>query len=247
MDSLGRLAAGIAHDLNNTLTPVLGLTALVLEDLPDGSQARANLEQVLLAGERGKELVQQILAFSRESAPDRKPVELCGLIRESLPLLRATLPATIDIREDLDEGGAYVLAAPTQFHQILMNLSSNARDAMGLKPGILTIALKQVDIDERATALHTELEPGLHVKLTVGDTGSGMDRGTLGRIFDPFFTTKPVGDGTGMGLSVVHGIVKAHEGAITVSSEPGHGTTIEIYLPLEQSHQAPCEPRQAAE
>ncbi len=247
MDSLGSLAAGIAHDLNNTLTPVLGLTELVLDDMPAGSQARANLEQVMAAGEHGKELVAQILAFSRQHAPDREPVDLRRLTRESLAFLRATLPATIDIREDLDEGAAYVLAVPAQIHQILMNLSSNARDAMGLTPGVLTIALNQVDVDEGSAALHAELKPGPHVKLTVCDTGPGMDRGTLGRIFDPFFTTKRVGDGTGMGLSVVHGIVKSHEGAITVSSEPGHGTTVEIYLPLEQSHETGLEPRHAAE
>jgi len=247
MDSLGSLAAGIAHDLNNTLTPVLGLTELVLEDMPVGSRARENLERVLAAGEHGKELVAQILAFSREAAPDRKPLDLCGLIRESLALVRATFPATIDIREDIDEGVPSVLAVPTQVHQILMNLASNAQHAMGMKPGVLTIALKRVDVDEGSAALHEELKPGPHAKLTIGDTGPGMDRGTLGRIFDPFFTTKPVGDGTGMGLSVVHGIVKSHEGAITVSSEPGHGTTVEIYLPLAQSHQSEREPRHAAE
>lgn len=247
MDSLGSLAAGIAHDLNNTLTPVLGLTELVMDELPEGSQARTNLERVLSAGERGTELVAQILAFSREHAPDRQSVDLCHLTRESLALLHATLPATIEIRGDLDDGEAYVLAVPTQIHQILMNLGSNARDAMGQMPGILTIALKRVDVDEDVAARHPELKPGSHVKLTVSDTGPGMDRGTIGRIFDPFFTTKPVGDGTGMGLSVVHGIVKSHEGAITVSSEPGHGTAVEIFLPLEQSDQTQLEPRHAAE
>ncbi len=247
MDSLGSLAAGIAHDLNNTLTPILGLTELVLDDLPPGSQSRANLEQVLWAGERGRELVAQILAFSREHAPDRILVDLCPLVRESLGLLRATMPATIEIVEDLDEGVAHVMAVPTQIHQILMNLGSNARDAMAPKPGTLTIGLKRVDVDEKTAARHTDLKPGPHVLLTVGDTGPGMDRGTLSRIFDPFFTTKPVGGGTGMGLSVVHGIVKSHEGAIIVSSEPGGGTTIEIYFPLERTCAAHGEPRHAAE
>ncbi len=247
MESLGSLAAGIAHDLNNTLTPVLGLTELVMDELPPDSPARGNLETVMAAGERGTELVAQILAFSRENAPDREPVDLCRFIRESLALLRATLPATIEIHEDLDECDACVLAVPTQIHQILMNLGSNARDAMGPAPGIFTIALKRVLIDEDSAALQAELEPGSYVRLSVSDTGPGMDRGTLGRIFDPFFTTKPVGGGTGMGLSVVHGIVKSHQGAITVSSEPEQGTTVEIYLPLAQSHQTQTEPRQAAE
>jgi PAS domain S-box-containing protein len=247
MDSLGSLAAGIAHDLNNTLTPVLGLTEIVMDDLPPDSQAHANLEQVLLAGERGKELVAQILAFSREHTPDRQSVDLRRLTKESLALLRATLPATIEIREDLEDGVAYVLAAPTQIHQILMNLSSNARDAMGLTHGVLTIALKRIEVDEDLAARHADLKTGPHAKLTFGDTGAGMDRGTLSRIFDPFFTTKPVGDGTGMGLSVVHGIVKSHEGAITVSSKREHGTTVDIFLPLEQSDPTQLEPRHAAE
>jgi PAS domain S-box-containing protein len=247
MDSLGSLAAGIAHDLNNTLTPVLGLTELVLEDLPAGSWARANLEQVLAAGEHGKELVAQILAFSREAAPDRKPVDLCRLIRESLGFLRSTFPATIDIREDLDDGVPSVLAEPTQIHQVLMNLASNAQHAMGLTPGVLTIALNQIILDEGSAELPAELKPGPHVRLTVSDTGPGIASGMLGRVFDPFFTTKPVGDGTGMGLSVVHGIVKSHGGTITVSSEPGQGTTVEIYLPLDQSHETQVESRHAAE
>ncbi len=247
MDSLGSLAAGIAQDLNNTWTPILGLTELVMEDLPPGSRAQINLEQVMLAGERGRELVAQILAFSREHAPDRKPVDLCAIVRESLGLLRATLPATIDIHEDLDDCVASVMAVPTQIHQILMNLCSNARDAMGKTPGTLTISLKQVEVDESTAAHHAGLNPGPYAHLTVADTGPGMDGGTLGRIFDPFFTTKPVGDGTGMGLSVVHGIVKSHEGAIAVSSEPGHGAAFEIYLPLERTCAANTEPRHAAE
>ena len=247
MDSLGSLAAGIAHDLNNTLTPVLGLTELVLDDLPAGSRARANLEQVLVAGERGKELVAQILAFSRQHAPDRVSVDLCSIIREGLALLRATLPATIEIREEIDLDVAHVLAVPTQIHQVLMNLSSNARDAIGTVPGVLTIALRRVDVDKGLAAVHPELKPGPHVKLSVRDTGPGIDRGTLERIFDPFFTTKPVGEGTGMGLSVVHGIVKSHKGTVFVSSEPGHGTTVEIHLPLEQTRQTQREPRHAAE
>jgi signal transduction histidine kinase len=140
-----------------------------------------------------------------------------------------------------------VLAEPTQIHQVLMNLASNAQHAMGLTPGVLTIALNQIILDEGSAELPAELKPGPHVRLTVSDTGPGIASGMLGRVFDPFFTTKPVGDGTGMGLSVVHGIVKSHGGTITVSSEPGQGTTVEIYLPLDQSHETQVESRHAAE
>ena len=247
MESLGTLAGGIAHDLNNTLVPVLGLTNLVLVDLPEDSSARPSLEMVVTAAERSRELVSQILTFSRQGEPDRKPVELANVVRETLSLLRATLPATIEIREDLDESMPPITADATQIHQILINLGSNASYAMGLKPGILNVSVKLVELDETATAQYPGLTPGRHAKMIVRDTGLGIDKETLGRVLDPFFTTKDVGEGTGLGLSVVHGIVTAHGGAITVSSEPGEGATVEIYLPFEQTPQERQEPLHAAE
>ncbi len=230
MEALGTLAGGIAHDLNNTLVPLLGLTELALEDLAPESHARANLEKVVAAAKRGRNLVAQILAFSRCDEPDRRPVNLCAVISETLALLRATLPSTIEIRDDLDESLGPVNADATQIHQVIMNLGSNAGDAMGLKGGIFTVTLEGVTLDEALSALHPGMEPGPYAKISIRDTGPGMDADTIERIFDPFFTTKPVGEGTGMGLSVAHGVIAAHGGTITVTSEPGRGTTFEIYL-----------------
>lgn len=233
MEGLGTLAGGIAHDLNNVLVPILGLTGLTLEDLPADSLARANLEKVVGAARRGRDLVSQILAFSRREEPNRQPVELSNLIREISSLLRATLPSTIEIRERLDETLGPIIVDSTQIHQVLMNLSSNARDAMGLKAGVLEIALGKVELDDRSAAQYPDLKPGCYASVTVSDTGPGMDQDTVQRIFEPFYTTKAVGEGTGLGLSVVHGIITAHGGAIDVRSQLGRGTTFEILLPIE--------------
>jgi PAS domain S-box-containing protein len=234
MEAVGTLAGGIAHDLNNTLVPVLGLVELTLEEAPADSLARANLEMVIAAAERSKDLVNQILAFSRQDAPERKPVKLCRVIKETLSFLRASLPRTVEIRQKLDETLGPVLADATQIHQILLNLGSNAGDAMGLKGGVLEVVLERAEVDEGLASSGPTLRPGPHAKIVVSDTGAGMDEKTLERIFDPFFTTKSVGEGTGMGLSVVHGIVESHDGAITVTSEAGRGTSFEIYLPVSK-------------
>ncbi len=247
MDSLGSLAGGIAHDLNNTLVPVMGLTELALEDLPEGGAGRENLEKALAGCERAKKLVAQILAFSRPQKPDRTTVELGDLIGEAVTLLRATLPTTIDIVTDLDPIVEPVLADPVQMHQVLMNLASNARQALGLKPGTLKITLRQVETGRTRMPPGIKLRAGLYAKLSISDTGPGMDQATLERIFDPFFTTKPVGEGTGMGLAVVHGIVTSHKGAIAVSSKPGRGATFEIYLPVQRALAAASAPPEAAE
>lgn len=235
MDSLGSLAEGIAHDLNNTLVPILGLTELVMEDMPEDSRTRTNLENVIRAAERGSDLVKQILTFSRQEEAKLQPTGLPGVIKEALSLLRASLPAMIEIRQNLDEAIEPVLADATQIHRILMNLGSNAGHAMGLKGGTFEISLEQVDMSDQQSAGLPTLKPGSYAKLIVSDTGPGMDQDTLTRVFDPFFTTKSVGEGTGLGLSVIHGIVAAHEGAINVASEVGRGTTFEIYLPLGHS------------
>ncbi len=231
MEAIGTLAGGIAHDFNNILTGIIGYTELTLEDDAQEDPSRRNLEQVLALADRAKNLVQQILSFSRHADQERRPVELVAAVAEALTLLRPSLPSSIEIRSHLKTGAAIVLADRTQIHQVLMNLCTNAAHAMQRGAGVLEVKLDRVDLDERSAKRYGELGPGRYQRLTVSDTGQGMDRGTIERIFEPFFTTKGPGEGTGMGLAVVHGIVKSHEGAITVHSEPGKGTTVQIYLP----------------
>lgn len=234
MESLGTLAGGIAHDLNNTLVPILGLTEIVMENLAADSLERKQLEMVVSAAERGRDLVGKILAFSRQDEPNRKATDLSKVVKEALSLLRATLPATIEIRESFEDDIPSVTVDPTQIHQVLMNLGSNAGYAIGMNPGVLDVALNLVETDETLKARLPELGAGPYAKLTISDSGPGIEKESLDRIFDPFFTTKDVGEGTGLGLSVVHGIVAAHGGIISVSSELGEGTTFEIYLPSER-------------
>ena len=232
MEGLGRLAGGIAHDFNNLLVPIMGLTELTMDEVPENSQWRSNLKEVLEASERAKELVEQILAFSRADKPERHPIELHRTVREALKLLRSTLPTTIAIRERIDKHSGTVLADATEIHQVMMNLGSNAADAMGAKGGVLEVTLGLAEVSEDLAAGNGNPKPGRYAKLTVSDSGCGMDEETVGLIFDPFFTTKEVGKGTGMGLAVVHGIVASQGGAIAVSSEPGRGTTFELYFPF---------------
>ena len=213
---------------------VLGYTELSLDDIPPESHVWHNLQAVLSAGIRGRDLVQHILRFSRHTGQARQPVELHLLIKEALLLLRASLPSTIEITQALDTAVAPVLADPTQIHQVLMNLCANTEYAMRGTGGILEVRLEAVEVDAAFVAVHSELRPGPHVRLTIRDTGHGMAPEIMERIFEPFFTTKGVGEGTGMGLAVVHGIVTGHEGAITVASTLGQGTTFVIYLPKIQ-------------
>ncbi len=231
MEALGRLAGGIAHDFNNLLVPIMGLTELTMAEVPAKSEWRSNLEEVLEACERGAQLVEQILAFSRAEEPKRHPIELHHVVSEASKLLRATLPTTIELREHIDKRAGTILGNATEIHQVMMDLGSNAADAMGAKGGVLEVTLGVVEVTDELAAGHSTLEPGRYLKLRVNDNGCGMDEETMGLIFDPFFTTKEVGKGTGMGLSVVHGIVTTHGGAITVASEPGRGTTFELYFP----------------
>ena len=232
MEALGVLASGIAHEFNNMLFAMIGLTESVRNALPEGNEERADLEGVLEAGERAQELVRQILAFSRQDEAHPHPVDLQHVLTGAIRLVRATLPATIAIRQTLDKISRPVLVDPTHVHQIFLNLASNAADAMKENGGLLDVRLDQVIADDRLIARLPELTPGPYARLTVRDTGCGMDDRILGRIFDPFFTTKEVGVGTGMGLAAVHGIVESYSGAIDVSSSLGRGTTFEIYLPL---------------
>jgi len=238
MEAIGTLAGGIAHEFNNILSAILGYTELSLYDVPPENHLWHNLQEVLSAGKRGRDLVQQILKFSRYTEQARQPVELHLLIQEALLLLRPSLPSTIEITQALDAAVGPVLADPTQIHQVLMNLCANAEYAMRGTGGILEVRLEAVAIDAAFAAVHPELRPGPHVRLTVQDTGHGMAPEIMERIFEPFFTTKGVGEGTGMGLAVVHGIVTSHEGAITVASTLGQGTTFAIYLPKIQEASA---------
>ncbi|HEY3897576.1 MAG TPA: PAS domain S-box protein [Chthoniobacter sp.] len=245
MEAVGQLAGGIAHDFNNLLTAITGNTKLALEDLAPDSPVRAYLAEIGKAGSRAVDLVRRILTFSRQKAPERKLLELQPVVEEALKLLRASLPAMIEIRTTYVAGAPPVLADGTQIHQVLMNLGANATHAMGDR-GLLEVRESVIDVDADVARTSPELRVGRYVHLAVSDTGCGMDRETLARIFDPFFTTKSQSEGTGLGLSVVHGIMKAHGGAITVYSEPGRGTVFHLYFPAMEgtvaSVQAPARP-----
>jgi PAS domain S-box-containing protein len=231
MEAIGTLAGGIAHDFNNILSAMIGYTELSLDGVQPGSRARQNLDQVLVAGRRAKALIQQILAFSRRRDPQREVFALDRLLQEATTLLRASIPTTINMRVDLQGGESRVLADPTQLQQVIINLCSNAAQAMQQTGGTLDLVLEKLDLTSSFAAAHPPLKPGPHVRLTVRDTGVGMDPEVLRRIFDPFFTTKKVGEGTGLGLSAALGIVTSHGGTITVQSERGRGSTFSVYLP----------------
>ncbi len=234
MEAIGTLAGGIAHDFNNILSAIVGYTEIALMDAVKDSELQTSLHQVLKAGSRAKSLVTQILAFSRQSEIEPKPVKVTSIATEALKLLRASLPSSIEIRQDLQSNSA-VMADPTHIHQILMNLCTNAGQAMQKKGGILNVLLTEVSLDVELAAQYPETAPGTFLKLSVGDTGHGMAPEIQERIFDPFFTTKEKSKGTGMGLSVVHGIVQGYGGAISVSSDPGKGSTFNIFLPVIKS------------
>lgn len=230
MEALGTLAGGIAHDFNNILAAIIGYTEIAVADTDKTTTVHDYLSRVLEAGGRARELVKQILAFSRQSEMEPKPVQVKLIVKEVLKLLRASLPATIEIKQRIKTDNA-VLADPTQIHQVMMNLCTNAGYAMGEKGGTLTIELEEVELDESFCCQQLDLAPGAYLKLAVSDTGIGIKQENIHKIFDPFFTTKPKGEGTGMGLAVVHGIIKGLKGAITVNSKPGQGSCFEVFLP----------------
>ena len=230
MEAIGTLAGGIAHDFNNILSAIMGFTEISLGQVEKGTDLYSNLQEVFRAGKRAKDLVKHILTFSRQAEQERKPVQIQLISKEALRFLRATLPTTIKIRTEI-KSDSLVMADPTHIHQLLLNLCTNAGHAMGQKGGVLEVKLVDVEFEEDVMAENPELKPGPYLELTISDTGHGMTPQVLDRIFDPFFTTKEKGEGTGMGLSVVHGIVGSHGGKIKVSSEPGKGSTFKIYLP----------------
>ncbi|MFO8112343.1 MAG: ATP-binding protein [Desulfosalsimonadaceae bacterium] len=231
MEAVGTLAGGIAHDFNNILSAVIGYTELGLNDASDNPKLKRKMEHVLKAGYRARDLVKQILAFSRHAEHEMRPVKAKTVISEALKLLRATIPSTIEIRHYL-ESDSMIFGDPTQIHQVLMNLCTNAEHAMAESGGVLEVRLKDVHFDEAWADRNPGTTPGLHLCLTVSDTGPGIPQEIMERLFEPFFTTKDPGKGTGLGLSVVHGIVRSHRGAVTVESNPGNGTVFSVYLPI---------------
>ncbi|MGW8314760.1 MAG: hybrid sensor histidine kinase/response regulator [Bacteroidales bacterium] len=231
METIGTLAGGIAHDFNNILTPILGYTEMALEELSEESILRYDIEQINSAAIRGKDLVQQILTFSRQVDFDKKPIRLNEIVNEVLKLIRASFPSNIEIQQVLDTECGTIMADTTQMHQIIMNLCTNAFHAMMPAGGTLSIKLEKVKVDGKSIRVNSKLSKGTYVRLSVSDTGHGMDKRTQERIFEPFFTKKEVGSGSGLGLSVVHGIVTNYQGMIEVDSSPGKGATFRIYLP----------------
>ncbi len=232
MEALGTLAGGIAHDFNNILGAIFINTELAMLDTHDNCPAHDTLPLVLKAAQRGKELVKQITAFSRRQETPKTALRLEPVVREALGLFRATLPANVALEESISGGGAAVLAHPSQVHQVLSNLCQNAALAMGGRPGHVEVRLDTAEVDAETASRHAGLRPGAYARLTVADSGCGMPREVLDRVFEPFFTTRNPGEGSGLGLSVVHGVVKSCGGAITAYSEVGRGSTFNVFLPL---------------
>jgi PAS domain S-box-containing protein len=232
MEAIGTLAGGVAHDFNNLLAAILGNLALAREDVGPDHIAQESLAEINRAAIRARQLVQQILAFSRRQTQELQRQPLLPLVEEALRLLRSLLPAAVQLNTRLGHAPLPVLADATQVQQVLMNLCTNAWQAMGSQPGEITVALRVAQVDPSLALQLGGMEPGTYACLSVADNGPGIDEATQRRIFEPFFTTKAPGSGTGLGLSVVHGIVKAHRGVITVHSAPGEGARFDVYLPL---------------
>jgi PAS domain S-box-containing protein len=235
MEALGTLSGGIAHDFNNIIGAIVGYTELAkmaLKDNSEDSEVAEHLDEVLLGANRAADLVRQILAFSRQHEQERRPIQLQHIVAEALKLLRATIPAPIEFIVSLDKDVPTVLADATQVHQVVMNLGTNASHAMKDSLGRLTVALENYEVAPDGVELHPGLKPGRYARLSMSDTGHGMDQGMMSRIFEPFFTTKAPGEGTGLGLAVVQGIMQSHDGAVTVYSHVGDGTTFHLYFPV---------------
>ena len=241
MEAIGTLAGGIAHDFNNILSAVIGYAELLVMKIPKESDLQADLNEVYKAGNRAKELVKQILTFSRQKESERIRVQPSFIFKEAIKMLRSSIPAGIEIRQNIDPNSGTILADPTQLHQVIMNLCTNAYHAMSEESGILEISLATVEIDSSEEWFSKDLHPGSYVKLTVSDTGSGITPQVRDQIFEPYFTTKEIGEGTGLGLSTVHGIVKTYGGAIAVESEPGVGSTFHVYFPRLKKEAAPVQ------
>lgn len=235
MEAVGALAGGIAHDLNNILTPMIIHTKIAMSSIAEVSPVRDNLQRVINAAHRAKDVVRQILTFSRQAPARTLPLKVTPIVREAVKLLRASLPTTVEIRQNIESTSYLTVADPTQIHQVLINLCTNAAHAMREKGGMLEVNLSDMELGAKNAVKYPDMKPGPYVRLSVSDTGTGMDRTVIDRIFDPFFTTKQKDEGTGMGLAVVHGIVKSCGGAITVDSEPENGTTFHVFFPRTET------------
>ncbi len=231
MEAIGTLAGGIAHDFNNILTPIMVQTELAILAIAPDHPAQGSLKEVLKAAHRAKKLVGQIVAFSRQSEHKTVPLDIIPIVKEALQLIRSSIPTTIDIQQQIKIDSAAVEGDSTQIHQLVLNLCANAAHAMRENGGILHVSVEGADIDSEAESERLGLEPGQYVRVSISDTGHGIKPSALYRIFEPFYTTKVRGEGTGMGLAVVHGIVKSYGGTILVDSQPGQGTRFEVFLP----------------
>jgi PAS domain S-box-containing protein len=231
MEAIGVLAGGIAHDFNNILSGIFGYAEISLINLYSTEKVQKNIQEILNASARARDLVNQILAFSRKTEIDLKPVIPKDIIREALKFLRASIPSSIEIH-DLINSDSLIMGDPSQLHQVIVNICTNAAYSIGNSYGVIAVALEDFNVDDDFVLKHTDLNPGMHIMLKISDSGHGMDARIMEHIFDPFFTTKPAGEGTGLGLSVVHGIVKKFKGAITVYSEVDKGTVFNIMIPV---------------
>jgi PAS domain S-box-containing protein len=232
LEAIGTLAGGIAHDFNNILAAIIGYTEIAQEEAPPGTELQKDLEKVLFSANRAKNLVKQILTFSRQAQIAPAPIKIQPLVSEGLKMLRSSIPSTISITEDLDPKGGTVLVDPTQVHQILMNLCTNAYHAMEETGGTLAVALKTTFIGSDENELSSLVTPGEYLQLSVTDTGKGIGPDIIEKIFDPYFTTKEIDKGTGMGLAIIHGIMKGCGGTVTVKSQLGKGSTFQVYFPV---------------
>lgn len=234
MDAIGTLASGIAHDFNNILSAILGNAEMVLADMPDEHPARGLMDDIRTATNRAAHLVRQILTFSRHAKPQREVLSVTPIMEELMKFLRATIPVTITLRHTV-KASPHIMADPTQLYQVMLNLCTNAAQAIGVRSGVIEIVEEAVDLGPEVVSLHPGLHPGMHLHLAVRDDGCGMPQEVVSRIFEPFYTTKPPGQGTGLGLSVVHGIVRSHQAAVTVYSSPGKGTVFHLYFPVAET------------
>ena len=232
MEAIGTLAGGIAHDFNNILSVIIGYTELILMSGNIDAEVKQNLKEIFNASKHARDMVKQILAFSRQSKQERKPIQVAHIVKEAIKMLRASLPTTILIQQQIEKDTGIIEADPTQIHQVLMNLCTNAAHAMNGKDGVMQISLSNVELDHAALEMAPDLKPGSYLQLSVSDTGHGIAPDAYEKIFDPYFTTKKKEEGTGLGLAVVQGIVKSHNGAVTVESEVGKGTRFHMYLPV---------------
>ncbi len=236
MEAIGTLAGGIAHDFNNVLSSVIGFTELALDEAPPGTFLEDNLQEVYSAGKRARDLVWQILTYARQSEESSKPIQVNLIVKEVLKLIRSSIPTTITIKQEIDSD-SLIMGDPTQVHQIVMNLCTNAAHAMDTTGGVLQVTLKDTPLDHDSNILTRCMTPGDYTEITVSDSGIGIPPEIINSIFEPYFTTKRPGEGTGMGLAVVHGIVEKLSGKITVDSQKETGTVLRVYLPITKKCQ----------